>query len=625
MTKSKSTNPAYDRLRTWRDLLFLLLFFIYIWWKIDPRLYYQQQGPVFNSSWYFFRDFLGYPGGVSDYLAAFLSQLFYFSWLGALIVTLLAGIVVLITGRLIHIIGTSEQIEQSKPLHILHILPLVLLIGIHSNYEHTLNFSLAFVLALSATLIYLRFRPKTTSIRILFLIGLALILYYIAGGPFLFFAILCLLAELLIYTDLVSSLAVIISALLLPYLASTFVFMVTIKQAYSYLLPLQLTYQPAMMPWLLYLYYPVVLIGIGLRLRWFPDGTVSLLKKLPVLGKAFQKADKAYFRLAIDAVIITALGILIAVLSYNERFNSYLKMNYYAETRQWQELLNTVQKYGIQNEVVTCLVNQALYHRGKLLDEMFSYPQNYGTDGLFLSREYRNVFPIIRSDIFFELGHINEAEHWVREALTLKGENPRNLKRLAQIKLLKGEKEACRKCLRNLERSLLFQRWVDRYYQYLENDSLIADDPQLARIRRLMPNEDFIVIVNQSDFDLEQLLRQNPENRMAFEYLLATHLLNGDIYHLIETFNNYSTYRINEIPRHFDEAMMIYMTESKSEKTPIPGNIFTIQRTLKDFNKMKQILVEYKGDKWRAQKRLQPEFANTYWYYVLYHLGASNE
>ncbi len=625
MAKNKPTIQSLDRLKGWRDLLILLLFFLYIWLRINPRLYYQQQEPVFYLSWNFFRDFFTYPGGLTDYLSAFLSQFFYFSWAGALVITLVAGFVSLSTIRMIQAIVNEHQKSLKERLNILHLLPVILLIGIHNNYEHTLNLSLGYLLALAAASVYMNFKPKKTVTRVILFIGSAMVLYYIIGGPFLLFAGLCLLYELLVRGDFISSVAIIIVAGLIPYLASTIFFMVTVKQAYTYLLPFDLVYKPVAMPYVLYLYHPLLLLGLGLRLRFFPDGTVSLISGIPLFKKAIQRIYSGIYRLTVDTVVIIGLGTLVSVVSFNELFFSYLKINYFAETGQWGALLKTARKYGVQNETTACMVNRALFHQGKLLNEMFSFPQYYGVGGLFMSREYRNAFPIIRSDIFFEMGHLNEADHWVREAITLNGENPRNLKRLAEITLLKGEKEACRKCLRILDKSLLFRGWTDRYYQYLENDSLIAGDSRLSKIRSMMPNADFIVMINMSDYDLEQILIQNPDNQMAFEYLLASYLLQGDIHRLMESFRKFSRYKADEIPRYFDEAMLIYMTETKEETAPIPGNFLAIQKTIKEFNKVKKILVDYKGDKWRAQQRLKQEFGDTYWYYALYNLRPSNE
>ena len=78
-----------------QSFIFFILFYLYLWLEVDPRLIYHGGGmitnfPVFFRGWVFFQQFIAYPGGPVEYLSAFLSQLFYYSWAGALIVTLQA-------------------------------------------------------------------------------------------------------------------------------------------------------------------------------------------------------------------------------------------------------------------------------------------------------------------------------------------------------------------------------------------------------------------------------------------------------------------------------------------------------------------------------------------------------
>lgn len=78
-----------------RSVIFFLLFYLYFWLVVDLRLLYEGGGvitnfPAFFTGWTFFRGFLSRPGGLVEYLSALLSQLFYYSWAGALVVTLQA-------------------------------------------------------------------------------------------------------------------------------------------------------------------------------------------------------------------------------------------------------------------------------------------------------------------------------------------------------------------------------------------------------------------------------------------------------------------------------------------------------------------------------------------------------
>ena len=81
--------------RTIQSSVFFLLFYLYLWLYIDLKLIYHGGGmimtfPVFFRGWVFFREFTSYPGGIVESLSAFLSQFFYYSWAGALVVTVQA-------------------------------------------------------------------------------------------------------------------------------------------------------------------------------------------------------------------------------------------------------------------------------------------------------------------------------------------------------------------------------------------------------------------------------------------------------------------------------------------------------------------------------------------------------
>ena len=65
-----------------RSFIFFILFYLYLWLDVDPRLIYHGGGviedfPVFFRGWAFFQEFISYPGGPVEYLSAFLFQFFY--------------------------------------------------------------------------------------------------------------------------------------------------------------------------------------------------------------------------------------------------------------------------------------------------------------------------------------------------------------------------------------------------------------------------------------------------------------------------------------------------------------------------------------------------------------------
>ena len=96
-----------------RDLAFFVLFYLYLWLSVDTCLIYHSNKtiinfPIFFRGWAFFKEFTSYPGGLVEYLCAFLSQFLYYSWAGALVITLLAWLIYVCTDTFIKAINAPR-------------------------------------------------------------------------------------------------------------------------------------------------------------------------------------------------------------------------------------------------------------------------------------------------------------------------------------------------------------------------------------------------------------------------------------------------------------------------------------------------------------------------------------
>ena len=156
------------------DFVLFVILFLYIWLKIEPNLIFQRQEPVFFLDLYFFKEFLKYPGGLLDYISAFLSQFHYISWAGAAILTCLAWLLAFATRKFI------QSFNKSKPVQILHFIPVILYLILHSQYNHPLSISIGLLISLSVFIIFTRIAPSKISFRLLLFL-------------FFLFAIYCLI------------------------------------------------------------------------------------------------------------------------------------------------------------------------------------------------------------------------------------------------------------------------------------------------------------------------------------------------------------------------------------------------------------------------------------------------
>ncbi|MHC4628107.1 MAG: DUF6057 family protein, partial [Planctomycetota bacterium] len=137
------------------NLFFLLLAMFYLWLVVEPRLIYQCFGsilpdaPIFLTGWSFLGNCLHLPGGAVMYVSGLLSQGFYYSWLGALIIVSLALCLCELFRRHLVAAGSSGATVLSS-------LPAVVLILLYSQYKHPLPACLAVSLGLASPLAFER-------------------------------------------------------------------------------------------------------------------------------------------------------------------------------------------------------------------------------------------------------------------------------------------------------------------------------------------------------------------------------------------------------------------------------------------------------------------------------------
>lgn len=177
--------------------------------------------------------------------------------------------------------------------------------------------------------------------------------------------------------------------------------------------------------------------------------------------------------------------------------------------------------------------------------------------------------PLECGDILFDLGRINESQHMAYEALELFGERPPTLQRLVYLHAIKGEPEAARRFLAVLERSLMHRRWARERLRQLNADPMLSGESVVASRRELMVARDFTGKLDLQTM-LEQLLDQNPQNRMAFEYLMAFYLARRRVDKLVENLPRLDDFGYCEIPRHYEEAILILANET-SQPVVLPG------------------------------------------------------
>jgi len=610
-----------------QSFIFFIFFYLYLWLYVDPRLMYHGAGiitnfPAFYKGWTFFLTFLSYPGGPLEYLSAFLSQLFYYSWAGALVVTVQAWLLSVCMGYLL---------KATKLLRIrwlCFILPILLLI-LYTQYAYHFATTLAFLTALLITCLYLKMTlSRTTAVGYLStFLSLSVILYYLAGGAFQLFAVVCAIYELIFRSRWKTSLFYLLSAAVIPYVVGLLIFRVSIIDAFCNLLPFSwkiLYYETrtrgVTIVYLLYLLPPLTLLVFGLwqilrkRLRFVKSQNNKEHRKNHRLAKIFSwYRHSPKLRWIIELLLLLAIAGSAAFLSSDDNLKSQFEVDYYAYHKMWPELLMSARR-NPTNAFVVHAVNRALYHTGRLGYEMFSWPQD--PDYLFLTDPAYKWIYWQSADVYLDIGLINIAENAFTECLEGLGDRPMVLQRLALINMVKGNIGSARVYLGALSKTLFHADWARDYLARLRSDPNLSTDSRIQYLRSVSLEKDLPPISIHQENLLSWLLERNSQNRMAFEYLMALHLLKKHLSMFIRNIDRLKDFGYLELPRHYEEAALVYAAGT-GKRVYLRGYKTNplLQKRVEDFS---QILRSYGTNKRAAYSEVVSKYRDTYFFYYMY-------
>jgi hypothetical protein len=589
-------------------LFFFLFLFFYYLLVFDSYLYYHNHQPIFLFDKTFLKEFLSYPGGPSELITQFFLQFFYFNLLGAFFLSAISLSIFVIIYMII------KKIGDFKYSLILSFLPLSFLLIVQNNYNYQLMITFKYLFALIFFLVYVKI-PERYKV---FFIVLSCLIYYILGGwIYLFYVVLCVLHELFFFKHPRKYIYAVLNSLvylIYPYIAVRYLSMIYFKDAYLYIMPDRLygwpfNFKPNLYFYLLFISPPVLLITLSDYLK----DTKAEIKKRKV-KKRKSLLSETYHPL-IQSIFIILAAVLMLTFSFDRRDKKKIQIDYFAEQGRWNELLNLALKTEEYDLLVNFNVNRALYHTGQLLDYLFGYPQMMGTDGLFLENIPRYA-AIPATDLYFDLGHIRAAEVIAYEGQTNFVYHPRMLKMIVMTNIIDEKYVVAKKFLDLLNKSILHKKWVKHYRNYLFNESLIKSDSLIQLKRKLMPKSDFfIAISDRADKNLIELLKENENNKMAFEYLMAYYLLEFWLDDLLEHLGQFKELGYGRYPHYIEEALLSIELVEPSKKVKLDYSIS--QQTIERFKQFNSILSSF-GNEERAKEALQIGFYHTYWYYLFY-------
>lgn len=585
-------------------IIALTLAFYFLKW-VDPKLIDFKQQPVFLFDSHFLHDYLVVPGGFAGYLSLFFSQFFLYPFAGTCIIIVFIYLIVYSTGRLLRSFFPTDY------AFILQFIPLLLLAYLHSRYDYSLKPDIIIIMALYPALLYRSLISKPYFFKIpLYIITAVLLAFFIGGNSLILYTFTAVFLEInnkgSKYRALV--LLFIIISVLLPFIIGRYTPYMNTQKVFFDIFVHERHYTPIIILYPLFLFYPVFLL--------FSVIFYSKTEKISAVNSA------GWITGITGKTVLLVLPLIIVFITVKFSFSKtekYLvEINYFAAEKDWSSVINTGNTLPHENRIVIFQINRALYHTGNLANNLFNFRQYWGEEGLLLTKHYNRKLLMPISDIYYELGFIKESLHWAYEAQTEFEFMPAILKRIALNNLILGEYRIAEKYLKILTKSVIHKKWANYYLRYLNNHDLMDSDQEIREKRAFMPKKDFFANNKNPIIDLQNLVEENPFNKMAFEYLIIGSLLKHDLGRVIKYLKYMPDLKYDKIPRHIEEAIVVFIV--RQNKTNINLYGYTISNeTVKKFNQYSNLLFnKYNNNKAAARGDLYNYFGNTFWYYLHY-------
>lgn len=550
------------------------------------HLHYQEQLQLFLLTPEYWAGKIAHPGGVAEYVAEFLTQFFYFAWAGASIIAVL----LMILQKQLHDLGKSPG--TSGIWFPISFIPSLLLWIFLCDENALLSLPVSMILSLTALQVYRRIKHPYRQVAYA-LLAMPL-LYWIAGGAYLLFV-----CGIIPYRRgnkppywLARSLAYLLLGILYPILA----------QGWAQY-PLSRLFLG-----IDYYRFPTIFPGIMIATICVTAILLWIAGLLPDISKR-----RSLWRIALCLLIAAGGGSWIYAVSDSEK-EEVMRYDYLARMRQWGEIIRTAERKEPKAPISVACLNLALAKTGQLGDRMFHFYQN-GTEGLIASFQRDFMVPLSTNEVFYHLGMINSSQRYTFEAMEAIPDfkkSGRAYVRLVETNLINGEYAVATKYLQALRQTLFYRRWANQVTAYLYDEEKINSHPEWGWLRKARYTEDFLFSETEMDSMLGLLLRHNPKNRMAFEYLLAHALLRKDLERFMRYYPLGKELGYDHIPLSFQEALIFVWTQENSSFQGLP---WSISRSVLDGVSEFARIYTTQPD---AESLLRPKYEKTFWYYLLF-------
>ena len=558
--------------------IFFVVCFAFFQWIYPNHLFFKEQMRIFLYTTDYFVSFWDEPAWLSCYVGNFLIQFFHLTVIGPLIVTCVLLLLWYYSMRVL------RKFVNGNMVSIYALFPVALEWGLICRLSYSIASTLTLIFVLWLFLGYIRIKNKRTSVWVAFI--LLPIIYSMVGSRLFVFSLM-----VIFYEGAKNRkrwwfwLSLLLSSYLYPLFMRHF-YGLSIEEAYKYS---------------------------------HVDGLSVYFPALALILEIFALEIKSIRRIRLNrhSLLITFLVVFgffsFVIAGTNRKREKVLAVDQAIYRGDWERVLDLSAGFDSPDILVSYYRNIAFSKKNELPQNLMDHYQR-GADALFLPIDLRSsILPVFFSnEVYYQLGDMDMARHRAIEGILFspKQRSVRQIKRLVEIDMRRGDIEEARKYLNLLDATLFYHSWARSKEEQLKGEETLSMEKRLPRKRDWEREHDILMSISDYPGVLSSLVAEYPENKQALDYLLCYYLLNENLNSFKNAFDTYYKGKFEVVPRLYEETLVQVLSKSSDEEVAgyqIPQDV------IEDY----QDYIHCKSGR-KAKEELRERYSSTYWYYSDY-------
>lgn len=541
---------------------------------------YTEQLQIFQYNKLYFDSIAFIPGGVANYIGEFINQFFFINHLGGLILTLLLGGIFVLQKR------TNINQRDFFISNIFSILPVLIFCFYFLQINSNLGSVVAIIIALGFFIVVRSINSNI--LRMVIIILFMPLLYFLIGGGFFTYILLVVIFEIKKHKNFIFSVVIILFSLTIPLVVRQFFIALDWNGT-----------------WIGTAFYRG---NKPLKYAWWIIFSPALASFLDIISSRFSIRNNLFMAYIGSFIISITLGGF--YYSRNSSEEILYKLDYFLKKQDWLKMIKIGEEHPQRNLLFTSYINLALLNSGNLSTKLLDFFQHKNVNE-FWTPSYIPMFITGETYYYLDMEDAARAYFFMSNTQFPLGRSPYIYKRLAEVELIRGNKEIAMKYIETLGQTLFYKRWSEEMRTAVSSNIYL--NGLNKRIEKYRSNKDFLA--KEMIYNIYAKYKKEPNNAKVRNFLLAKYLLAKDYNGFISLIEKLPEESLISLGRSFQEMLLMYAYMSKNtsliSKWSIPQNI------LEDFYGYLQINQSNLSDE-DIRQRLKKQFANSYWFYAQY-------